>query len=161
MIKGEEISNEHIYELSILNKKLCEDYENLKLNTAISALMIFVKKVKEDGFITREELRQFLIFLNPLAPHITSEMFERVFKKQILDQTWPSYDEKNLVKSSVEIAVQVNSKMVAKVNIDTSKSQEEILSQVKEEEKVKNAIINKNIVKEIYVPNRLVNLIVK
>lgn len=161
MIKGEEISNEHIYELSILNKKLCEDYENLKLNTAISALMIFVKKIKEDGFITREELRQFLIFLNPLAPHITSEMFERVFKMQILDQTWPSYDEKNLVKSSVEIAVQVNSKMVAKVNIDTSKSQEEILSQVKEEEKVKNAIINKNIVKEIYVPNRLVNLIVK
>ncbi len=161
MIKGEGVSKEHIYELSVLNKKLCDNYENLKLNTAISALMIFVKKIKEDGFITMEELRQFLIFLNPLAPHITSEMYERVFNSEILDQSWPKYDEKDLVKSTVEIAVQVNSKIITKLDIDTSMSQQEILDFVKQDAKIRDVISNKTIVKEIYVPNRIVNIIVK
>ena len=123
--------------------------------------MIFVKKIKEDGFITREELRQFLIFLNPLAPHITSEMYERVFNGEILDQSWPEYDEKDLVKSSVEIAVQVNSKIITKLDIDTSLSQQEILDFVKQDAKIRDVISNKTIVKEIYVPNRIVNIIVK
>ena len=161
MIKGEEISKEHRYELASLNKKVSDDYENLKLNTAISALMTFVKKVKEDKFITKEELRQFLIFLNPLAPHITSEIYERVFDSQILDQSWPEFDEKDLVKSVVEIVVQLNSKIVAKMDINTNWTKDEILNQVKADKTVAPMLEGKTIVKEIVVPGRLVNLIVK
>ena len=135
--------------------------EVMFIKVVFKALMIFVKKIKEDGFITREELRQFLIFLNPLAPHITSEMYERVFNGEILDQSWPKYDEKDLVKSTVEIAVQVNSKIITKLDIDTSMSQQEILDFVKQDAKIRDVISNKTIVKEIYVPNRIVNIIVK
>ena len=143
------------------SQKVGEDYEALRLNTAISALMIFVKKIKEDGFISREELRQFLIILNPLAPHITSEMYERVFGGDILTQSWPKYDETKLVKSEVEIAVQVNSKIVARVNINTELKQDEILMQVKANENVAKALAGKTIVKEIYVPGRIANIIAK
>lgn len=161
MIKGEEISKEHRYELASLNKKVSDDYENLKLNTAISALMTFVKKVKEDKFITKEELRQFLIFLNPLAPHITSEIYERVFDSQILDQSWPTYEEKDLVKSVVEIVVQLNSKIVSRMEIFATMSNQEILEQVKNNQEVASLLQGKTIIKEIVVPGRLVNLIVK
>ena len=161
MIKGEEISKEHSYELASLNKKVSDDYENLKLNTAISALMTFVKKVKEDKFITKEELRQFLIFLNPLAPHITSEIYERVFDSQILDQSWPTYQEKDLVKSVVEIVVQLNSKIVSRMEIFATMSNQEILEQVKNNQEVASLLQGKTILKEIVVPGRLVNLIVK
>ena len=84
MIKGTEISKEHIYEINNLIKKVTEDIENLKLNTCISAFMNFIKKIREDKFISMEELRVFLILLNPLAPHITSEMYEIIFKKNII-----------------------------------------------------------------------------
>ncbi len=161
MIKGKEISKEHSYELASLNKKVSDDYENLKLNTAISALMTFVKKVKEDKFITKEELRQFLIFLNPLAPHITSEIYERVFDSQILDQSWPTYQEKDLVKSVVEIVVQLNSKIVSRMEIFATMSNQEILEQVKNNQEVASLLQGKTILKEIVVPGRLVNLIVK
>ena len=161
MIKGKEISKEHSYELASLNKKVSDDYENLKLNTAISALMTFVKKVKEDKFITKEELRQFLIFLNPLAPHITSEIYERVFDSQILDQSWPTYQEKDLVKSVVEIVVQLNSKIVSRMEIFATMSNQEILEQVKNNQEVSSLLQGKTILKEIVVPGRLVNLIVK
>ena len=161
MIKGDNISDEHRFELASLNKKVSDDYENLKLNTAISALMTFVKKVKEDKFITKEELRQFLIFLNPLAPHITSEIYERVFDSQILDQSWPTYQEKDLVKSVVEIVVQLNSKIVARMDINTNWTKDEILNQVKADKTVAPMLEGKTIVKEIVVPGRLVNLIVK
>ena len=161
MIKGEGVSKEHSYELATLNKKVSEDYENLKLNTAISAMMIFVKKIKEDGFITKEELRQFLIMLNPLAPHITSEMFERVFDAQITDQSWPEYNEKDLVKSEAELAIQVNSKIITRLNLPTNASNEEILALVKADEKIGAALEGKTIVKEIVVPGRIVNIIVR
>ncbi len=161
IIKGDGVSKEHAVELNRLIKKVGEDYEDLKLNTAISAFMIFIKKTREDGYITKEELRQFLILLNPLAPHITSEMYEIVFDEQILDQTWPKYDENKLTYSEIEIAVQINSKLVTRMKIDSNITNEEILKFVKQDEKVASAIAGKYVVKEIVVPNRLVNLIVK
>lgn len=161
IVKGEGISNEHRYELAYLNKKISDDYENLKLNTAISALMIFVKKVKEDNFITKEELRQFLIMLNPLAPHVTSEIFEKVFNAQILDCTWPKYDEKDLVKAEVEIVVQINSKIISRVKIPTTANAEEALSIAKADAKIAISLEGKTIVKEIYVPARIINIIAK
>lgn len=161
MIKGEEVSKEHEVELNVLIKKLGEDYENLKLNTAISACMIFMKKIKEDKFITKEELRMFLVGLNPLAPHITSEIYERVFNKDILDDTWPKYDENKLTKSEVEIAVQINGKIVTRMLIEANLSNEDALNLIKQNDVVKNMIDGKTIVKEIYVAGRIANIIVK
>ena len=158
MIKGEEVSKEHEFELNTLIKKVSEDYENLKLNTAISACMIFVKKIREDGFITKEELRQFLLCLNPLAPHITSEIFERVFNRDLLDEKFPECDESKLVKDEIEMPVQVNGKFRATVLVPLNASKENIVEIIKASNKV--TIDFDNIKKVIFVPKKIINLIV-
>ena len=157
MIKGEEVSKEHIFDLNRTIKKVSEDLENLRLNTAISALMIFLKKVKEDGFITKQELRQFLILLNPLAPHISSEMYEKVFNAQILDDVWPQYDEKYLVEDEIEIPIQINGKLRAKIKVNRNLSEDEIKKVALEE--VKDFIAN-GVKKVIYIPGRIFNIVV-
>ena len=157
MIKGEEVSKEHEVELNQLIKKVEFDYENLKLNTCASACMIFMKKIKEDGYITKEELRQFLIVLNPLAPHITSEIYERVFGKDILDETFPEYDENKLVASTIEIPYQINGKVKGTINIANGATQadvEQVCYDAGNVEKDK-------VFKVIYIPNKIINFIVK
>lgn len=157
MIKGEEVSSQHEVELNQLIKKASFDYENLKLNTCTSACMIFVKKIKEDGYITKEELRQFLIVLNPLAPHITSEIYERVFGKDILDETFPEYDETKLVASTIEIPYQINGKVKGTINIANGATQadvEQVCYDAGHVEKDK-------VFKVIYIANKIVNFIVK
>lgn len=161
IVKGEEISKEHAYEINSLIKKMAEDYENLSLNTAIAASMAFVKKIREDKFITKEELKKFLIVLNPIVPHITSEIYENIFHKDILTETWPKFDEKALVKSIVEIAVQVNSKIIDRIEIETAWDNNRIIEEAKKNQKVRELLDGKQIIKEIVVPNRLINLIVK
>lgn len=156
MIKGDDVSKEHVIELNKLIKKTGEDYENLKLNTAISACMIFLKKIKEDGFITKEELRQFLIILNPLAPHITSEMYESVFGQDILDQSYPEYDESKIVEDEISLPIQVNGKFKTTIKVSRDSTQDEIVSQIKS----KNLIDLENVKKTIYVPNKIINFIV-
>ena len=156
MIKGDDVSKEHVIELNKLIKKTGEDYENLKLNTAISACMIFLKKIKEDGFITKEELRQFLIILNPLAPHITSEMYESVFGQDILDQSYPEYDESKIVEDEISLPIQVNGKFKTTIKVSRDSTQDEIVSQIKS----KNLIDLGNVKKTIYVPNKIINFIV-
>lgn len=156
MIKGEEVSSNHEAELHQLIKKASSDYENLKLNTCIAALMTFMKKIKEDGYITKEELRQFLIVLNPLAPHITSEEYELVFDKDILDEKFPEYDETKMVKKEINLPVQVNGKLKGTVLIDTTLPQE----QIKELCMPTAKITADQIKKVIYVPNRIINFIV-
>ena len=157
MIKGEEVSKEHESDLHQLIKKASSDYENLKLNTCIAAMMSFVKKIKEDGFITREELRQFLIILNPLAPHITSEEYEIEFKKDILDETFPEYDESKTVKKQINLPVQVNGKMKGTVLVDASLSQQEIEKLCYNVAK----ITEEQVKKVIFVPGRIINFIIK
>ncbi len=156
MIKGEAVSSSHEADLHQLIKKASSDYENLKLNTCIAALMTFMKKIKEDGYITKEELRQFLIILNPLAPHITSEEYELVFGKDILDEKFPEYDEAKMVKKEINLPVQVNGKLKGTVLIDTTISQE----QIKELCMPTAKITADQIKKVIYVPNRIINFIV-
>ncbi len=161
MIKGDEISFKHEVELNKLIKKITEDIEDLKLNTCISSLMTFIKKIKEDGYITKQELRIFLILLNPLAPHITSEIYERVFNSQILDDVWPTYDKNKLVEAEVEIAVQINSKIIAKIMVPSDSNNSTILDIVKSDEKINSLLKERQILKEIVVPKRLVNIICK
>lgn len=156
MIKGEEVSSKHETELHQLIKKASNDYENLKLNTCIAAMMSFIKKIKEDGYITREELRQFLIILNPLAPHITSEEYEIVFKKDILDESFPEYDEAKTVKKEINLPVQVNGKMKGTVLIDLTLPNEEIQKLCLPTAKISEEQIKK----VIYVPGRIINFIV-
>ena len=156
IIKGDEVSKEHEVELNVLIKKVSDDYENLKLNTAISACMIFLKKIKADGYITKEELRQFLIVLNPLAPHITSEMFEIVFKKDILDETFPEYDESKTKKQEINLPIQVNGKMKGTILISSDLEQDEVESLVYESGKVDKSSVKK----VIYVKGRIINFII-
>ncbi len=158
MIKGEQVSNGHIHELNSLIKKVGQDYEDLHLNTAISALMIFIKKIREDKFITKEELRQFLIVLNPLAPFITSEIFERVFGRNILNESWPKYDEKYLEKDEFGLPVQINGRLAKVVTISRSLDQTEIEKIAK---KQISDIKNGQILKVIYVPGKIINFILK
>ncbi len=158
MVKGEEVSKEHIYELNRLIKKVGEDYEDFKLNTAISAFMIFVKKVREDGFITKDELRAFLVLLNPLAPHITSEMFEKVFGSQILDEKWPVYDEKFLVEDTLSLPVQINGRFARTISVSRTISQDELLKEITSNHSDLCADAS-TLKKVIYVPGKIVNLI--
>ena len=119
IVRDDGVSDKHAYALNTLIKKVSEDYENHKLNTAISACMIFIKTIKEDGYITRQELKDFLICLNPLAPHITSEIYERVFGGDIANETFPEVDESKLVLSEIEIPVQVNGKLKGVLKLKT------------------------------------------
>ncbi len=157
MIKGDEVSAEHEVELNALIKKVSEDYENLKLNTAISACMIFIKKIKEDGWISREELRRFLIVLNPLAPHITSEMYERVFGLDILDQSWPEFDENKITKDELPFPVQINGKLRGTVLVSKNATQDDVVNAIKADDKFN--IDFDNIRKIIYVPGKIINII--
>lgn len=158
MIKGEAVSKEHEVELNALIKKVSFDYENLKLNTATAACMSFIKKIKEDGFITRDELKAFLIVLNPLAPHVTSEVFERVFGKNILSEKWPEFDESKTTRDEIAIPVQVNGKLRTTITVSKTISQAEIVEKIKAENKL---AIDFTVVKKIiYVPGRIVNFIV-
>ena len=156
IVKGEQMSKEHQSVLAKLIKKAGEDYEELKLNTAIAACMTFIKKIKEDGFITQEELRQFLIVLNPLAPHLTSEIFERVFKRNIIEEQWPKFDPKFLEDALVKLPIQINGKMSKVIEVKRDIGQEELLKQIKA---AYPNLINKEIKKIIYVPNKIVNII--
>lgn len=158
MIKGEAVSKEHEVELNALIKKVSFDYENLKLNTATAACMSFIKKIKEDGFITRDELKAFLIVLNPLAPHVTSEVFERVFGKNILSEKWPEFDESKTTRDEIAIPVQVNGKLRTIITVSKTISQAEIVEKIKAENKL--AIDYAIVKKIIYVPGRIVNFIV-
>ncbi len=156
IVKGNDISEEHIYEINNLIKKVTEDISELKLNTAIAALMSFIKKIKEDNFITKEELRIFLILLNPLAPHITSEIYESVFNKNIIEESWPNYDSNYLEKSTIDMPIQINGKMKKTINVDKSIKEEELINKIKEEYP---NLINGEIKKIIYIKEKIINII--
>lgn len=158
---NQELTKEQEYDINSLIKKVTEDLEDLKLNTSIAAFMGYVKKIKDRGYITKEELRIFLILLNPLAPHITSEIYEKVFNKNILNESWPTYDETKLNKDSFTMVVQVNGKVRGKITASSCTSNEEMLELAKTIDNVKLFIDNKEIIKVITVPKKLVNIVVK
>ena len=123
--------------------------------------MSYLKKVRERGYITKRELKSFLIVLNPLAPHITSELFEIVFNKNIIEESWPKYEENKLVKNTFNLVVQVNGKIRGKIEVTTDTTEEEMVELAKSIDNVKAFIDNKEIVKVITVPKKLVNIVVK
>ena len=158
IVKDGDISKEHIYEINVLIKKITEDIESLKLNTAIAAFMSFINVIKKDKFITKEELRIFLILLNPLAPHITSELYEIVFKGNIIDDSWPKYDEKYLSRNEINLPIQINGKMKKTITIDLSIEDENIIVDLIKKEYPE--MITGDIKKIIYVKGKIINIII-
>ena len=140
-------------------KKVSFDYENLKYNTAIAQLMTMLNDFSKAGKITRGELKTYLILLNPVAPHITEEMWEAIGENgRLYQQTWPEYDEAKTVESTVEIAVQINGKTKATINIAKDADKDSVIAAAKE---ALGSRLSGNIIKEIYVPGRIVNIVAK
>ena len=143
-------------------KKVTEDIENLKMNTAIAALMSLLNEIYEVKSINKAEMKTFITLLNPFAPHITEEMWEICGFEGMLNQTkWPVFDEAKCVDSNVEIAVQVNGKIKARIQVPAEVSNDDAISQAKAVDAVAKEIDGKTIVKELYVKKRLVNIVVK
>ena len=143
-------------------KKVTEDIDNLKANTAIAAMMSLLNAIADTGAVTKGELRTLTLLLNPFAPHMTEELWEQMgFGGMVTDQQWPAYDEAKCKDETVEIVVQLNGKVRAKLSIPAEMEAADAIALAKQEEKIKAAIENMQIVKEIYVKGKLVNLVVK
>ena len=143
-------------------KKVSEDIESMKFNTAIAAMMSLLNEVYNVGSINKKELRDFLIILYPFAPHIAEEMYQLIGCEGTLDrQEWVSWDEKLCIDATIEIVCQVNGRIKCKLNIPKDCPKEEMLALAKAQPEVAELIEGKNIVKEIAVPNKLVNIVVK
>ena len=144
-------------------KKVGEDIENLKFNTAIAALMSLINDIYDSGSITSEELKVFTILLNPFAPHVTEEVWSlnKLGEEMVCQQQWPAYDENKCKDETIEIVVQVNGKVRGKLSMPADVAKDAAVAAAKADEKICAAIGGKTILKEIYVPGKLVNLVVK
>ena len=144
-------------------KKVGDDIENIKFNTAIAALMALMNDISAVGNINKKEYAIFTILLNPFAPHITEEVWESCSLGDgiVAEQSWPLFDESKCKEEEIEIVVQVNGKIKAKLMIPADAEQSEAISLAKADENVKKAVDGMNIIKEIYVKGRLVNIVVK
>ena len=159
-------SNEYSEKLKSLMhktiKKVSEDIEAMKFNTAIAAMMSLINEIYVVGSITKKEFRDLLIILNPFAPHITEELYQIIGCEGVLnEQKWVEFDEALCVDSTIEIVCQVNGKIKCKLNVPSDIEQADVIAAAKSDAKVKEAIDGKNIVKEIYVKGKLVNIVAK
>ena len=163
LTEGEEYSKELSSAFHKTTKKVTEDIETLKYNTAIAALMTLLNNIYDKGAINRAELKTLLLLVNPFAPHVTEEMWEKCgFGKMLAaDGVWPAYDEAKCVDDTIEIVVQINGKIRAKLNVPADIEQAEALALAKEDEKIKDELQGKNIIKEIYVKGKLINIVAK
>jgi leucine--tRNA ligase len=163
LIDGDKIRPELEGAFNKAIKKVGEDIENIKFNTAIATLMALINDISNVKSINKEELRIFSILLNPFAPHVTEEVYEacKLGNGILAEAEWPEYDESKCVDESVEIVVQVNGKIKAKLNIPVNADKDAVLDLAKNDENVKKAIDGMKIIKEIVVPKKLVNLVVK
>ena len=145
-----------------LIRKVSEDIEGLKCNTAIAAMMSVLNEINDKGSVTRGELRTFITLLNPFAPHLTEEMNEAIGGKEMLVHAkWPEYDPAKCVDAAVEIAAQVSGKIKARLMIPSDTAEEEVKALVMADANVQAALAGKSIIKEIYVKGKLYNIVAK
>ena len=143
-------------------KKVSSDYDAIKFNTAIAALMTLINRIYDEGSLTKKELSDFLILLNPVAPHMTEEMWEmNGFDGMLCEQKWVEYDEAKTVESTIEIPVSVCGKLRGVISVPADADKDTVIAAAKADEKVQSFISGKTIVKEIFVPGRMVNIVVK
>lgn len=160
---GDEYSKELMSAMHKTVKKVSEDIEQMKYNTAIAALMTLLNKIYEIGKINRAELKTLIILVNPFAPHVTEEMWANCGYGEMLakDAKWPSFDEAKCVDSTVEIVVQINGKIRARLSVPADIESDEAIALAKKDEGIAAALEGKNIIKEIYVKGKLVNIVAK
>lgn len=159
-VDGDEYSPELETLMHKTIKKVSEDIDNLKCNTAIAAMMTLINKMYEKGSVTRAELRTLTLLLNPFAPHVTEELWDIMdFGGMVTNNQWPTYDEEKTVDNSVEIVLQIMGKVRSRITIPVDMPKDEVLALAKADEKVAAAIAGKTIKKEIYVPGKLVNIV--
>lgn len=162
LVDGDEYSKALEIKMHQTIKKVSLDYENMKFNTAIAAMMSLVNEFYRVGSVTRGEFKTLLILLNPVAPHITEELWQLAgWEGRIYQASWPVYDEEKTIENTVEIAVQINGKVKGNLSISLDEKQEEVEAKAKELEPIKAAINGKTIVRVIYVPGRILNIVVK
>ncbi len=162
LVPGDEYRSELESEFHKTVKKVTGDIDTLKMNTAIAALMSLLNTVVATGKINRAELKTVLVLLNPFAPHLTEEMWEVCGFEGMLNETkWPTFDEAKCVESAIEIVVQVNGKIKARINIPAEISAPDAIALAKEQDAVKAEMNGKTVIKELYVPKKLVNIVVK
>ena len=158
---GDTYSEQHEALMHRTIKKVGEDADNLKANTAIAALMTMLNEFYDKG-VNRAEYKTFLALLNPFAPHITEELWQQLGETGLLSVApWPAYDEAKTVESTVEMAVQVNGKLKGTIKLAADADKQAAIDAALAEEKVQHAIEGKQIVKQIVVPGKIVNLVVK
>ena len=151
---------EKVYNYTV--KKVTNDYENMYYNTAISQMMIFINSASKEDVIPKEYAEGFIKLLNPVAPHITEEIWNRFgHDNTITYEAWPTYDETKLVEDTVEIPVQINGKVRATVSISIDASEDEVKNIVHQNSNIQAQIEGKTVVKEIYVKNKIYNIVVK
>ena len=140
-------------------KKVSGDFESLKYNTAIAAMMSLINDFYRKNTVTKGEYKTLLALLNPVAPHITEELWQMAgFEGKVYQTTWPSYEEAKTVESMVEVGVQVNGKIRATISVPKEEAKDAVIAAAKE---ALGDRLTGNIVKEIYVPGRIVNIVVK
>ncbi|MCR5342728.1 MAG: leucine--tRNA ligase [Butyrivibrio sp.] len=159
LVDGDEYSDDLKGEMHRTIKKVSSDFENLKYNTAIAAMMSLINDFYKKNAVNKAEYKTLITMLNPVAPHITEEIWQRIGGEgRLYQQTWPEYDEALTVENTIEIAVQVNGKVRATISIGKDDAKDDVLAKAKE------AIAGKfdgNIIKEIYVPGKIVNIVMK
>lgn len=161
LVDGDEYRDEIKSKMHKTIKKVSEDIENLKFNTAIAAMMELLNDIAATGSINKSELDTLLKLLNPFAPHITEEMYEAHCGGILSEQSWPVYDEALCIDQTVEIVVQINGKVKSKLEIPVGSEKDAVLEQAAAEPKIAEALAGKNVLKKIYVPNKLVNFVAK
>ena len=151
---------EKVYNYTV--KKVTNDYENMYYNTAISQMMIFINSASKEDVIPKEYAEGFVKLLNPVAPHITEEIWNRFgHSNTITYEAWPTYDETKLVEDTVEIPVQINGKVRTTISISAGASQDDVKNTVHQNSNIQSQIDGKTVVKEIYVKNKIYNIVVK
>ena len=159
LVQGDGYSKDLEIRMHQTIKKVSSDFENLKYNTAIAAMMALINDFYKKNALTRGEFRTLLILLNPVAPHITEEIWQAVgFEGRIYQTVWPEFDEAKTIESTIEIAVQINGKTRATLAIARDEDKDTVIARAKE---VISDKLTGNVVKEIYVPGRIVNIVMK
>jgi leucyl-tRNA synthetase len=164
LLSEEEPTKEQLKVLHECIKKVTGDIEGLSFNTAISAMMIFVNEANKWDSVPLAVIRPFLVLLNPFAPHVTEELWQRLeHEKSISEEAWPKFREEYLVADTQQYPVQVNGKVRSNIEVPMEKAKDKayVLNLAKEEKNVRKYLEEGNLVKEIFVPGRIVNLVVK
>ena len=157
---GDEYSSELSSSMHKTIKKVSEDIEAMKFNTAIAAVMTLLNAVYDKGSINRAELRDLILIVNPFAPHVTEEIWQNMgFGGMLNEAEWPSFDEAKTVDDTVEIVLQIMGKVRSRMTIPVDMPKDEVIAAAKQDEKMAELIAGKEIKKEIYVPGKLVNIV--